>query len=140
MLAGAWRKHVPGRGPEAGLCSASRSSEGASVHIRGAEKGPGFGVHLKRKHSPFRSWGRQGPPGRRKSQAEARCGPVNRSPLRWCRGWEGERWASAESRVQRGTLRARVQESDMMYGWQLSCLWGTVEPSAPGETGSPLPR
>ena len=65
---------------------------------------------------------------------------MNRSPLRWCRGWEGEHWASAESRVQRGTLRARVQESDMMDGWQLSCLWGTVEPSAPGEAGSPPPR
>lgn len=77
-------------------------------------------MHLKRKRSPF-SWGRQGLPGRRKSQAEARCGPVNRSPPWLCRGWEGERWASAEPNVQRGALRARVQDSDMMDGSFPAC-------------------
>lgn len=70
-------------------------------------------MRLKTKRSPF-SWGRQGLPGRRKSQEEAMCGPVNRSPSWLCRGWEGERWASAEPNVQRGALRARVQDSDMM--------------------------
>lgn len=78
-------------------------------------------MRLKRKRSPFRSWGRQGLPGRRKSQAEASCGPVNRSPPWLCRGWEGEPWASAESSVQGGALRARVQERDMMDGSCPAC-------------------